>query len=69
MRGVADEVLTAITGDEAPAGERATPPRDAVVRNAGPAQAEAHAPFACDQATDSLSPVSWEWGSARVAPR
>ena len=33
MRGVADEVFTAITGDEAPAGERATPPRDAVVRN------------------------------------
>lgn len=33
MRGVADEVFTAITGDDAPAGERATPPRDAIVRN------------------------------------
>jgi lysophospholipase L1-like esterase len=36
MRGVAAEVFAAITGDEAPAGERATPPRDAVVRNATP---------------------------------
>ena len=35
MRGVAAEVFAAITGDEAPAGERATPPRDAVVRNQG----------------------------------
>jgi lysophospholipase L1-like esterase len=33
MRGVAAEVFTAITGDEAPVGERAAPPRDAVVRN------------------------------------
>lgn len=33
MRGVADEVFAAVTGDEAPAGERAAPPRDAVVRN------------------------------------
>lgn len=33
MRGVAAEVFAAVSGDEAPAGERATPPRDAVVRN------------------------------------
>lgn len=33
MRGVAVEVFAAVTGDEAPAGERATPPRDAIVRN------------------------------------
>lgn len=33
MRGVAAEVFTAVTGDGAPAGERAAPPRDAVVRN------------------------------------
>lgn len=33
MRGVAAEAFAAITGDEAPVGERATPPRDAVVRN------------------------------------
>lgn len=33
MRGVAAEVFTAVTGDEAPAGERATPPSDAVVQN------------------------------------
>ncbi len=33
MRGVAVEVFAAITGSEAPAGERAAPPRDAVVRN------------------------------------
>ena len=33
MRGVAAEVFATITGDEAPAAERATPPRDAVVRN------------------------------------
>lgn len=33
MHGVAAEVFSTITGDEAPSGERATPPRDAVVRN------------------------------------
>lgn len=33
MHGVAAEVFAAVTGDEAPAGDRATPPRDAVVRN------------------------------------
>lgn len=33
MRGVAAEVYTAVTGDDAPAGERATPPRDAIVTN------------------------------------
>lgn len=33
MRGVAGEVYSEITGDEAPAAERAAPPRDAVVRN------------------------------------
>ena len=33
MRGVAAEVFAAITGDEAPAADRASPPRDAVVRN------------------------------------
>ena len=33
MRGVAAEVFTAVTGDDAPAGERAAPPRDAVVHN------------------------------------
>ena len=33
MRGVAIEVFSEITGDEAPEGERAAPPRDAVVRN------------------------------------
>ncbi|UUZ58058.1 SGNH/GDSL hydrolase family protein [Nocardioides sp. B-3] len=33
MRGVAAEVFAAVTGDHAPAGERATPPRDAIVRN------------------------------------
>lgn len=33
MRGVAVEVFAAVTGDEAPAGERATPPRTAIVRN------------------------------------
>ena len=33
MRGVANEVFSEITGDEAPQAERANPPRDAVVRN------------------------------------
>ncbi|MCW2835456.1 MAG: family lipase [Nocardioides sp.] len=33
MRGVAAEVFSEITGDEAPQAERAAPPRDAVVRN------------------------------------
>lgn len=33
MHGVAAEVFAAVTGDEAPAGDRATPPRDAIVRN------------------------------------
>ena len=33
MRGVAAEVFSEITGDEAPEAERAAPPRDAVVRN------------------------------------
>ncbi|PUA81910.1 SGNH/GDSL hydrolase family protein [Nocardioides currus] len=33
MRGVAAEVFKAVSGDDAPASERATPPRDAIVRN------------------------------------
>ncbi|WP_310526158.1 SGNH/GDSL hydrolase family protein [Nocardioides sp.] len=33
MRGVAGEVFAAVTGEEAPAGERAAPPRDSLVRN------------------------------------
>lgn len=33
MRGVAAEVYVAVTGDDAPAGERAAPPRDAIVQN------------------------------------
>lgn len=33
MRGVADEVFRAVTGDEAPETETASPPRAAVVRN------------------------------------
>jgi lysophospholipase L1-like esterase len=33
MRGVAAEVYAAVTGDDAPEGERAAPPRDAIVRN------------------------------------
>lgn len=33
MRGVAAEVFAAVTGDDAPAGERAAPPRDAIIRN------------------------------------
>lgn len=33
MRGVAEEVFAALTGDDAPEVETASPPRDAVVRN------------------------------------
>jgi lysophospholipase L1-like esterase len=36
MRGVATEVFATITGEDAPATERAAPPRDAVVRNIVP---------------------------------
>ncbi|WP_457207670.1 SGNH/GDSL hydrolase family protein [Nocardioides sp. P5_C9_2] len=37
MRGVAEEVFSTVTGDEAPDTETASPPRDAVVRNEVPA--------------------------------
>ena len=33
MRGVAAEVYAAVTGDDAPAGERAAPPRESIVTN------------------------------------